>query len=170
VRSQPLLTGTAAPPVISRPLSLSQAAPPLSPPGPMYPLPVAPPSHLSLLPIRRSAILAGLLECLMPGVGLIYAGSGWAGALTLVGTAAGAMALLLIGLGTAPHTRPLALVRYFLFCGALLFLWLVARIIWAALAAQRRNEAAQIAAPIASPPTTHGAPYGTAPGPPSIRG
>jgi hypothetical protein len=114
--------------------------------------PVLPP------PQRISPFVAGLLECFVPGVGLLYAGSIVAGSLVLVFTLLVGGLLFLNGLGMAPTVRTLALLRYFACVGIVALAWLVARCSWAVRAARRRNAMAQRV--IAYPPTViHTQPY-----------
>ncbi len=125
-------------------------------------LPVGPyvPAQPVLAPAQRiSPFVAGLLECFVPGVGLLYAGSILAGSLILVFTLIVGGLLFLYGLGIAPHVRLSALLGYFTCVGFVLLVWLVARSVWAVRAARRRNATSQVV--ILYPPATvmHSQPY-----------
>jgi hypothetical protein len=85
---------------------------------------------------RVSPFLAGLLEWLVPGVGLLYSGSIVAGILVLIGTLFLGGLLVLFGLALAGHARPAVVGRYFLFVFLLLLGWLIARTFWAVQAAR----------------------------------
>jgi hypothetical protein len=127
------------------------------------------PAPARVVAAPRSAVLAGVLEWLMPGVGLIYGGSGCAGAFVLVLTLGATLLLLLYGLALAgAHVRPLLVGRYFFFTALVLLIWLLLRTLWAVLAAQRHNETLQ--APPLAPSPTSGLPTGGAyPRPPQMR-
>lgn len=113
---------------------------------------------------RTSPFMAGLLECLVPGVGLLYAGSIVAGSLVLVFTLLVGGLLFLNGLGMALTVRTLAPLRYVTCVGVISLTWLVVRCAWAVRVARRRNAMARRA--IAYPPTVmHTQPY-TPPGQP----
>jgi len=114
----------------------------------------------ALAPAQRiSPFLAGLLECFVPGVGLLYADSILAGSLVLVFTLLVGGLLFLYGLGIAPNVRPIALLGYFTCVGFVLLAWLVARIVWAVRAAHRRNAVPQMALPYPPATATRGQPY-----------
>jgi len=115
---------------------------------------------------RLSPFVAGLLECFVPGVGLLYAGSIVAGSLVLVFTLLVGGMLFLYGLGIAPNVPPISLLRYFSCVGFVLLVWLVARCGWVVRSARRRNAMAQRAT--AYPPTVmRSQPYAP-PGPPQV--
>jgi zinc-ribbon domain len=149
------------------------AAPPTPGAAGRSPVPVGLParSYLPAQPVlapaqRLSPFVAGLLECFVPGVGLLYAGSIVAGSLVLVFTLLVGGLLSLYGLGIAQNARPIALLSYFTCASFVLVIWLVARCVWAVRTARRSNAMASRA--IAYPPTVvRSQPYAP-PGPPQV--
>jgi hypothetical protein len=130
-------------------------------PGPML---AVQPALARRAPPGKSSVLAGALEWLVPGVGLMYGGGGCAGAFVLVATLGPTLVLLLYGLALAgARTRPVVVNRYFLFLGLMYFMWLLLRTLWAALTAQRYNETHPAPPPARTPYTPYtGASTGSA--------
>jgi hypothetical protein len=124
--------------IVSRP---PPGAPPISPAPSSLPLaaPFAPPIAQATVE-RKSPLLAAVLECLVPGVGLMYAGGGCSGAFAMASSFAIGGLLLLNGLAMAPHTRPAGMLRYALVVLSLALVWLAIRAVWAALVAHRYND------------------------------